>query len=280
MAKKDKKTSKPEKTKKIKPEKIKKAKKIDTRDWTKVFSEKHMFYMKELKMTNQEINEKGKKIILRSAGLALLIPLLLLTGEAFYIALLPLVLAYILFFTEMFTIKKSFEDFDQKRHYEFLYFFQLLVPHLKQAGATRLGLFNVLQKMETRLTPKDENGEGGILKEGVNRLLIDLTNRPGNINSFKDFAKSCSGTEIAEDICVALYDWQQNSTSDKQLDRLKDSINIALDQRVEEMMNSKLDKFDFYSTRVLLSTVLLSVGILGTTIYVQIIDIFSNLGGL
>lgn len=243
----------------------------------KIYPQKSILQMRELRYTYKEIEKKAKITLIRSVLLLLLIPVLLIQEDNPLIALVPLALAFILYQTELFSIKKRFEDFDEKRHYEFLYFFQLLVPHLKQAGSTRLGLFNVLQKMESRLEQEQEDGSEGILKSGVNRLLIDLTNRPGDITAFKDFAKECSGTEIAEDIAVALYDWQQNSTSEKQLDRLKDTINKALDHRVEEMMQRKLDRFSWYSTRVLFSVVVLSVGILGTTIFVQMMEIFGSL---
>src|SRR5690554_6236060 len=103
----------------------------------KIYPQKSILQMRELRYTYKEIEKKAKITLIRSVLLLLLIPVLLIQEDNPLIALVPLALAFILYQTELFSIKKRFEDFDEKRHYEFLYFFQLLVPHLKQAGSTR-----------------------------------------------------------------------------------------------------------------------------------------------
>lgn len=242
--------------------------------WVKHYPEKQTVMLREMSYEWRVIEARSKKLYTQLIlfGIASLFIFILFPQK--WMGLLPLGLMFLVFTSEKMKITKTYESFNDQRHFEFLYFFQLLVPHLKQATSSRLGLFNVLTKMEARLPSEDEGG--GILKKGVNQLLVGITNRPADIEVFKEFARDCSGTDLAEDVCVALFDWQQNSADIKQLDRLKDLVNNALDQRVAEVADKKLGKFEWYSARVLLLTVGMSIVILVAVVILQGIDIFKN----
>lgn len=244
--------------------------------WQRVYPA--VVYDKMTQLRYGETKQKNKAFMtaVKTGLLVLMSPLLFTRGEEWYYGLLILLMALVLYQTDIMMINKDWDDFNQRRHYEFLYFFQLVVPYLKQAGTSKLGLFNVLNRMEPRLSPADDKRDG-ILKHGVNTLLIEMTNRPNDINVFKEFAHQCSGTDIAEDIAVSLFDWQQNSTNTEQLDRLGAKINRALEARIDEMVEKKLDRFGFYSQRVLFATIIMSMGILGITIATQIIQIFQSI---
>lgn len=248
---------------------------METNFWVKHYPPKQTVMLHEMSYTYREIEKFSKKMYLRVGMAALLVIPTLLVAPNKAMALLPLLVAAFFYASERMKVTKVYDSFNDTRHFEFLYFFQLLVPHLKQATSSRLGLFNVLTKMEDRLPTEDEGG--GILKQGVNQLLMGLTNRPGEIEVFKEFARTCSGTDLAEDVCVALFDWQQNTADIKQLDRLKNLVNNALDQRVKEVAEKKVERFDWYSTRVLLFTVIMSIVILIASMVLQGVEVIKNL---
>lgn len=245
--------------------------------WVRHYPQKHVEMLRELSFTYLEIHKRSQKLFLKMGALGILglVVGLILPMDKKWMGLIPMALAFLLLFTEKMKVSKVHDSFNDQRHFEFLYFFQLLVPHLKQATSSRLGLFNVLTKMEDRLPSEDEGG--GILKQGVNQLLMGITNHPGNIDVFKDFARACSGTDLAEDVCVALFDWQQNTADIKQLDRLKDLVNNALDQRVLEIAEKKVERFEWYSTRVLLVTVIMSIIVLIAGMVLQGMDILKGI---
>ena len=242
--------------------------------WIKLYPEKQTIMLRELSFTYREIEKRSQALVIKYALLLFLVPILFILLPQKWIALSPLALVLLFYTTDKLKVTKVYDNFNDKRHFEFLYFFQLLVPHLKQATSSRIGLFNVLTKMETRLPSEEDDEDGGILKQGVNQLLIGITNRPADIEVFKDFARTCSGTDMAEDVCVALYDWQQNSADIKQLDRLKVMVNHALTLRVGEIAESKLSKFEWYSARTLLITVVMSIVILIGVTVLQGFEIF------
>ncbi|AMC92808.1 hypothetical protein AOC36_02050 [Erysipelothrix larvae] len=169
----------------------------------------------------------------------------------------------------LFNVRQAYQGFRDARNVEFLYFFSLLVPHLSQAVGVKTGLYRILTKLEIRL--EDQS----ILKQGVNRLVIQMTNHPGNIEPFLEFARLCSGTELAEDVAVALFDFQQNSDDQEAINRLKDKVNKALDKRMEDVVTRKISRFRWYSSRVVMSVFVLILGILGTSIWAEIMRAFS-----
>lgn len=245
--------------------------------WVRHYPQKHVKMLRELSFTYLEIHKRSQKLFLKMGALGILglVVGLILPMSQKWIGLIPMALAFLILFTEKMKVSKVHDSFNDQRHFEFLYFFQLLVPHLKQATSSRLGLFNVLTKMEDRLPTEDEGG--GILKQGVNQLLMGITNHPGNIDVFKEFARACSGTDLAEDVCVALFDWQQNTADIKQLDRLKDLVNNALDQRVLEIAEKKVERFEWYSSRVLIVTVIMSIIVLIAGMVLQGMDILKGI---
>lgn len=243
--------------------------------WIRLYPQKQIVMLEEMSYTYQQMEQMSKKMYLQIGMAALLGVFMLILAPNKAMVLLPIALMGFFYVSARMKVTKVYDSFNDVRHFEFLYFFQLLVPHLKQATSSRLGLFNVLTKMEARLPTEDAGG--GVLKRGVNQLLMGITNRPGDIEVFKDFARECSGTDLAEDVCVALFDWQQNSADIKQLDRLKDLVNHALDQRVKEVAEKKVERFDWYSTRVLLLTVVMSIVILIASMVLQGVEVFKNL---
>lgn len=245
--------------------------------WIKIFPQKTVTQYREMGLTYKEINTKASRLCLIVILAIVLSLVMAYRVKPIAMALIPLVAGGVLVQSMIFAVNLDYNEFNQKRHFEFLYFFQLLVPHLLQATASSVGLYTVLGKMEERMSVEDNDGNGGILKAGVNRLMMDITNKPKDIESFKEFARTCSGSDLAEDVAVALYDWQQNSSEPRQLELLKDSINRALDKRVEETMERKMKRFTFYSDRVLLSVVLVGCTILMVAVFHQLNTQFSNL---
>ncbi|WP_166082294.1 hypothetical protein [Erysipelothrix anatis] len=245
--------------------------------WIKILPKKTVIQYREMGFTYKEISKKASKLFFLMFLSVTLAIVMAYRVKPMVMALIPIIAGVVLIQTTIFTVNLDYKEFNQKRHFEFLYFFQLLVPHLLQATASSVGLYTVLGKMEERMSVEDNDGNGGILKAGVNRLMIDITNKPKDIEAFKEFARVCSGSDLSEDVAVALYDWQQNSSEPRQLELLKDSINRALDKRVEETMERKMKRFKFYSDRVLLTVVLAGCTILMVVVFYQMNTQFSNL---
>lgn len=233
-----------------------------------------------------EIGETYKSIKMWSLRMHVLFLLLFAMGilvffraDNPFLALVPLILIFVFRSISMFQARNAYKSFQLQRHYEFLYFFSLLVPHLSgEAGAT-MGLYNVLGKLEERLKPEGVDGSDGVLKAGVNRLIIQMTNAPGSIEPFLVFARECSGTELATDISIALFDFQQNSDEQDAILRLKRKVNKDLEKRIEDIVDMKISKFRWYSERLVMSVFVLVLGILGAAIWGTMGDAFNHLPG-
>lgn len=241
--------------------------------WIKLLPNKTVYRLREMNWTYAKIDKLSRSIHLK----VLIIILLGLITTAVSRNLFPLILivfgiAYRIM--EFNAIKNKYSSFTKQRNIEFLYFFMLLVPHLRQAQG-KTGLYRVLSKMEDRLNGKGINGSDGILKDGINRLMLRLTNQPGSVEPFLLFAKECSGSELAEDVSVSLFDWQQNSDDEHQIERLKGRVDRALEKRIEEIVNAKIDRFYWYSSRVVSAVFIVFLGILISGLASEVLKVFS-----
>ncbi len=243
--------------------------------WLKLLSKNVIDMQHEMGDTYQRIEKWSMKLHLFYFLLILVSIVMLIRIDNKVLSVVPLGMVVLLRSASMYDVKLQFKTFSQRRHFEFLYFFTLLVPHLSSARDSKTGLYRVLTKMEERLKEEGEGESDGVLKAGVNRLILEMTNNPGVLTPFIDFARTCSGTEIAEDVAVALFDFQQNSDDQQAITRLKNKVNRALEKRIGEIVDIKLRRFNWYSERVVMAVFVFLIGIIGTSIYVRVVDTFN-----
>ncbi|MEH6872263.1 hypothetical protein [Bacillus safensis] len=180
-----------------------------------------------------ETNIKSfQKKRLFKAGIFLLlgIPVFVLKPIA---SLLFLGLAVASYYLDYMKIRSKFNVARFQKELVFIKFSKEIYIYLLENKTT---IYKAFEKMEERV-------EEGFLKGALRDLLIDLHERPDDVQPFIDFAQSTSGSDRSKLFMITLYEYHQNSNDETIVYHLGKMTSEQSFSVVDDIIEFKHNKF-------------------------------------
>ncbi|MGE6592279.1 hypothetical protein ACQKFU_22460 [Bacillus mycoides] len=149
-------------------------------------------------------------------------------------------------------VTKVYSAFKFERHLNFSKFTRLLIPYLKEAGES-VSLYLVFRKILNRM-------EKPIDKNSLAKLMSEMTDKPDDIQPFTDYAMRSSGSDMSINFMQTVYDFQQNSSDTNVINELGQIASAELQRAIDEIIAFKLRRFNFFPTKMVMSSFILVVG--------------------
>ncbi|WP_342689205.1 hypothetical protein [Bacillus pumilus] len=142
-------------------------------------------------------------------------------------------LALAFYFYEYLRVKSKFNAARFQKELVFLEFSKEIYIYLLENKTT---IYSAFQKME-------EREKEGVLKDALQDLLIDLHERPDDVQPFIDFANRTSGSDRSKLFMITLFEYHQNSKDDSIIYQLGKMTSEQLFLVVDEIIEFKHGKF-------------------------------------
>ncbi|PFD12263.1 hypothetical protein CN269_30580, partial [Bacillus thuringiensis] len=84
--------------------------------------------------------------------------------------------------------------------------------------------------------------------------------KPNDIQPFTDYAMRSSGSDMSINIMQTIYDFQQNSSDTNVINELGQMASTELQRSIDEIIAFKLKRFNFFPTKIVMSSFILVVG--------------------
>ncbi|UYX55856.1 hypothetical protein M3Y14_32010 (plasmid) [Bacillus thuringiensis] len=149
-------------------------------------------------------------------------------------------------------VMKMYNAFKFERHLNFSKFTRLLIPYLKESGGSA-SLYQVFRKILNRM-------ENPVDKNSLAKLMSEMTDKPNDIQPFTDYAMRSSGSDMSVNIMTTIYDFQQNSSDTNVINELGQMASAELQRAIDEIIAFKLKRFNFFPTKMVMSSFILVVG--------------------
>ncbi|HFK1488836.1 hypothetical protein P5G86_23890 [Paenibacillus jamilae] len=149
-------------------------------------------------------------------------------------------------------VTKVYSAFKFERHLNFSKFTRLLIPYLKEAGES-VSLYQVFRKILNRM-------EKPVDKNSLAKLMSEMTDKPDDIQPFTDYAMRSSGSDMSINFMQTVYDFQQNSSDTNVINELGQIASAELQRAIDEIIAFKLRRFNFFPTKMVMSSFILVVG--------------------
>lgn len=149
-------------------------------------------------------------------------------------------------------IKAQYNVWKFQRHLQFSRFTRLLIPYLKQS-AGKASLYSIFNRILIRMDNEED-------RNSLYRLMTEMTDKPNDIQPFKDYAERSSGTDMAETFMSTIFDYQQTSFDSKVITKLGKISNKELIHGIDEIINYKLKRFAFFPTKIVMSCFVIVLG--------------------
>ncbi|MCY7573887.1 hypothetical protein [Bacillus pumilus] len=209
--------------------------------WEKIAESDLKNMIDYLKETNVNSFQK-KRLFKASLFLLMGIPVLVLKP---IISLVFLGLALAFYFYEYLQVKSKFNAARFQKELVFLEFSKEIYIYLLENKTT---IYSAFKKMEER--EKD-----GVLKDALQNLLIDLHERPDDVQPFIDFANSTSGSDRAKLFMMTLFEYHQNSNDDSIIYQLGKMTSEQLFLVVDDIIEYKHGKFLNFPSKITMPVV-------------------------
>lgn len=149
------------------------------------------------------------------------------------ISLVFLGLAFAFYFYEYLRVKSKFNAARFQKELVFLEFSKEIYIYLLENKTT---IYSAFEKMK-------EREQEGVLKDALQDLLIDLHERPDDVQPFIDFANRTSGSDRSKLFMITLFEYHQNSKDDSIIYQLGKMTSEQLFLVVDEIIEFKHGKF-------------------------------------
>lgn len=217
--------------------------------WFRI-AERNLYDMcREMGFTDERFVKYQKKRFFR----AVLFGIPLIIASFFYQwwwALAGLSISGFIWWNEYNRAKKFYGNFNFEKQLQFSKFTRMLIPYLLQTDAT---LYSVFTRLLDRLEP-------GIVKNSLERLLIEMNEYPNSEAPFVRFAKDASGTDSSILFMTTLYDYHQNTFDHSIIMELGQLSSEQLFEGVDEIITYKLRKFSMYPTKLTMASFVITLG--------------------
>lgn len=198
-----------------------------------------------------EIDAYQKRRLVQTV-LVFLLGILIALFTVWWVGIIGLGLAFVLFKKKYSTIKGMHGVWKFNRHLQFSKFTRLLIPYLKQSQG-KVSLYMIFNKILQRTEVEED-------RTSLYQLMTEMTDRPNDIQPFVDFANRSSGTDMSVLFMSTVYDFQQSSHDTAVIDELGKIASDELMKGVDEIIEFKLRRFVFFPTKVVMTSFVLVLG--------------------
>ncbi|EJQ20160.1 hypothetical protein CN266_04750 [Bacillus cereus] len=228
------------------------AKSMKKNRYKRMFAEEDLYSMLEEMGNNQQMINKFQKKRITQTILLSFFGLLLGLFFTSWCYLLAFGLPFFFYRSKYTHVVKTYNAFKFERHLNFSKFTRLLIPYLKESGEST-SLYQVFRKILNRMdNPVDKNS--------LAKLMSEMTDKPNDIQPFTDYAMSSSGSDMSINIMQTIYDFQQNSSDTNVINELGQMASAELQRAIDEIIAFKLRRFNFFPTKIVMSSFILVVG--------------------
>lgn len=207
--------------------------------------------LKEMGYAPHAIEQFQKRRVILSLGLWIFLMILgLFLAKWFYIIAF---LFSFLIYKGMYKIEtKRYSVWKFQRHLQFSKFTRLLIPYLKQSKG-KTSLYTIFNKILMRTENEAD-------KNALYTLMSEMSNRPGDIQPFIDFAEKSSGSDMSVLFMSTIFDFQQSTFDTSVIDELGKLASEELMVSIDEIIEFKLSRFMHFPTKITMSSFLFIVG--------------------
>ena len=234
----------------------KKAKKEpDTRKesiWEKIAEPRLYALLREMGDTDKAIDKFQRKRVVLSLFVGLV------AGGIFgilinqWLWLVGLVLGFVIYKMQLKNVDRFYMGWKFQRQLNFSKFTRLVIPYLKASDgkASLYGTFNkILERTED---PAD--------RQSLYQLMVEMADRPQDIEPFLDYAERASGTDMSHLFMSTIYDFQQSAFDTSVIDELGRMASEDMMNAVDEIIHMKLKRFMMFPTKVVMVSLVLVAG--------------------
>ncbi|MCU4851724.1 hypothetical protein OCD08_19715 [Bacillus paranthracis] len=220
--------------------------------YNRLLAEEDLYSMlEEMGNTKQMIDKFQKKRFIQAFVMGVF-GLLLGLFFSSWCYLVALGLPFFLYRSKYTHVTKMYNAFKFERHLNFSKFTRLLIPYLKESDGST-SLYQVFRKILNRM-------ENPVDKNSLAKLMSEMTDKPNDIQPFTDYAMRSSGSDMSINIMQTIYDFQQNSSDTNVINELGQMTSAELQRAIDEIIAFKLKRFNFFPTKMVMSSFILVVG--------------------
>lgn len=169
------------------------------------------------------------------------------------------------------SIKGMYNQWKFERNMAFSRFVRLLIPYLKQADG-KVSLYTVFNKMLERMENEAD-------QDSLYMLMGEMSNKPGDIRPFLDFAERQSGSNEAFMIMSSVYDFQQFTQDTSVVDELGRIASAQMMKGIDEIIAAKNKRFVMFPTKMVMMSMIFIGGSVGAFAVYNIAKVSAEAGG-
>lgn len=163
-----------------------------------------------------------------------------------------IVVALLLYLIKGRSVSGYYTRYKFNRNLEFAKFARLIVPLLKQMK-DGVSIYSVFAQILPRL-------QSPIDRKLLQRLMIQITDRPNDIEPYIEFSRSMSGTDFSLTFMTLLYDVSQGATDDNIIENLGKEVSSQLMDVITDIIEFKKSKFTNFPTKIVAPNMILIIG--------------------
>ena len=238
--------------------------------WEKMGEERLYYMLREMGNTNTAITKYQKTRFFQSILFLVISIIIAVVMKNSLVILGGLVLGFLMYRSRFTSVRSMHNQWKFEREMAFSRFVRLLIPYLKQSGGS-VSLYTTFNKMLGRMDDESD-------QESLYMLMGEMSDRPGDIQPFYDFAERSSGSDMAYLIMGTIYDFQETTTDTTVIDELGQMASEQMMKAIDEIIMFKIKRFGMFPTKVVMSSFVLVIGLAAGIL----IDAFSqfDFGGM
>lgn len=215
------------------------------KDFLRNIAEKDLYYIAE----DMGVREESIDRFMKKRFMTLMVFLFLSIPAAIFkvpVGIGVIVVGVFIYRNAYTSYKKQYEGFLFQREFEFNSLMKMMIPYLKQGadqGEEGNSFYTVLGKCHRRL-------DKGIIKDNLERLMVDMVDQPNSILPFRRFAADSSGSDDADLIMLTIYEYQANSSDISIIDELGHLITERMMRSIDVIIKGKVSRFGTFPTVV------------------------------
>lgn len=221
--------------------------------WIKMLGETNYQRLREMNNSNVSIIEWEKQRCLTSCMFPVLgLLLYLFLDKQWYYLAGGFAVGIIFYLMKARGIKQAYSQFKFERQLQFSKFTRLLIPYLKQSNGAS-NLYSIFGKIVGRL---DYETDRNLLM----KLMQDMTDKPGDIQPFIEYAEQTSNTDMSVLFMSTLFDIYQGVSDLSVVEELDKLASAELMEGINTIIDYKTKKFTFFPTKITMTSFILVIG--------------------
>lgn len=226
--------------------------------WEKIAEDKLYYMLREMGNTTPAITKYQRNRVFQSLLMVVISLIVAFLMKNSLVILGGLVLGFLVYRMRFTSIRGVHSQWKFEREMAFSRFVRLLIPYLKQSGG-HVSLYTTFNKMLGRM---DDEAD----RESLYMLMGEMSDHPGQIQPFYDFAERSSGSDMAYLIMGTVFDFQESTTDTTVIDELGKMASEQMMASIDEIISFKIRRFGMFPTKVVMTSFILVIGLAGGVI--------------